>query len=312
MAILENKTPSERNKIIIAAVLGALAVIALGYAFFGGSSSGPKKPNAQPIAANKPTSQAANAPVARNQQSAEQVHQDDLYMMTPIVFPQPQAAASEADRNIFSYYVAPPKPTPAPTVMPTPTPTPPPPIILASVTPTNVFARTADFTLQVSGDKFTPAVRIIFGDRELPTKFISPQQLAATVPAALIAFEGPRQISVRTPDNQLYSNTATLNVSAPPTPNFVFIGIMGKSHYNGDVAMLKDKSSKELLTVQRGDMLGGRFRVTSISEREVWLTDTNLKIKHTLAFTKDAGSGDFRPGMQPQPRPRTSDDDEEP
>lgn len=307
MAILENKTPQERKKVIIAAVLGALAIIVLGYAFLGGSSSTVKKPNTPPATASKTTSQSTTTATSRNLPSAQELHEGE---MTPVVYTQNVPADSEADRNIFSFYVPPPTPPPVVKPTPTPTPTPPPPIILASIAPANVFARTADFTLQVSGDKFTPDVRIIFGDRELPTKFITPQQLAATVPAALIAFEGPRQIKVQTPDGQLYSNVATLNVSAPPAPNFLFVGIMGKSHYNGDIAMLKDKNSKELLTVQRGDVLSGRFRVTSISEREVWLTDTNLKIKHTLAFTKDAGSGpgDFRPGMQPQPR--TSDDEE--
>jgi hypothetical protein len=39
------------------------------------------------------------------------------------------------------------------------------------------------------------------------------------------------------------------------------------------------------LNIQRGDLLGGRFRVTSISEKELILVDNNLKIKHTLAFS---------------------------
>jgi len=198
-------------------------------------------------------------------------------------------AVAEPRRNIFAFY----QPTPIPvkaTPIPLPSPTPTPPLLLASLSPANVYARTADFTLEISGDKFTPAVRIIFDGRELPTKFIGPQQLAATVSASLIANAGTRRISIRNPDGSLYSNDATLNVAAPPTPNFTYVGIIGKPHYN-DWAVLQDKSSKEIVNVQRGDIVGGRFRVTSISERELVVTDSTLKIKHTLPFTRDPSLG---------------------
>src|SRR5262249_18064985 len=147
-----------------------------------------------------------------------------------------------------------------------------------------VYARTADFTLEVTGDKFSPEVKIYVDNRELPTKYIGPQQLSAVVPAAVIAAPGQRQVVVRTPDNRLYSNGAVFSVSAPPTPNYNYIGIIGDKHFTADIALLQDKNNKELLNVQRGDLLGGRFRVTSISEKELILTDTSLKIKHTLAM----------------------------
>ncbi|HEV7843032.1 MAG TPA: hypothetical protein VGO69_05010, partial [Pyrinomonadaceae bacterium] len=77
-----------------------------------------------------------------------------------------------------------------------------------------------------------------------------------------------------------------------------FVGLLGKKGSN-DTALLKDKSSRDLLNVQRGDLLGGRFRVTSISEREVALIDTNLKIKHSLPLTTDTGTA--TPGAPGQP-----------
>ncbi|MBV9210805.1 MAG: hypothetical protein JOZ52_09265, partial [Acidobacteria bacterium] len=48
---------------------------------------------------------------------------------------------------------------------------------------------------------------------------------------------------------------------------------------------------KELLNVQRGDVIGGRFRVTNITDREIELTDTNLRIKHKLPFMEEKGQG---------------------
>jgi hypothetical protein len=213
----------------------------------------------------------------------------------------------EASRNIFAFYVPPVLPTPTPVPPPTPTPTPPPPLVLASVSPGNVYARTSDFKLDASGDKFTPQTRIFVDGRELETRYISPQQLSANVPASIIAFEGARQVVARTPDGTLYSNPVTLSVAAPPVPNYIYVGLVGGSSYN-DTAILKDKSSKNLSNVQRGDLVSGRFRVTSISQREVVLIDTNLKVKHTLPLTQESGTSGGPQRIPQQPVINDNDD----
>ena len=98
-----------------------------------------------------------------------------------------------------------------------------------------------------------------------------------------------------------------LNVSAPPTPNYNFIGIIG-TYQRLDTAILQDKSNREILNVQRGDMVGGRFRVTSISEKEVVLVDTNLKIRHSLPFTAEGEKG-IGPLARPTPKVESEDDE---
>jgi hypothetical protein len=222
----------------------------------------------------------------------------------------------DAGRNIFAFYVAPtPKPTPVvEAVIPTPTPEPPPPIQLSGISPTSVMARTGDFALQLSGDKFTPQTRVYVDGQELPTTFASAQQLSTTVPAALITAPGARTIVVRTPDNTLYSNQTTLNVAAPPTPQYTFIGILGGSRYN-DKAILKAQNN-DLITVQRGDTVAGRFKVTSISTRAVEFTDAQLQIKHTLPYVEGRSTGGA-PGsptsrFSPPPKPATADDSDNP
>jgi hypothetical protein len=159
-----------------------------------------------------------------------------------------------------------------------------------------VYARTpADFTLQLNGDKFTPALHIVMDGRDLPTRFISPQQLFATVSANLISNPGVRQVMVRSNDGQIYSNTITLNVTPPPLPNYNYVGLIGKPRFN-DTAVLQDKNNKDLLNVQRGDVVGVRFRVVSISEKEVKLIDITLKITTTIPFSTDPNSaGPYRP-----------------
>ncbi len=289
MKLFEGKTPAERNKLIFAIILGVLAFASLSYMFLGSSSSSkPKTANSNTAARTQAPGELLNtrttAPVPAPAQLRNEA--ETLSAPTPVNYRPIAYAVPDPGRNIFAFYVPPPPPV-KPTVISTPTPVPPPPQILASMSPMNVFARTGDFTLEVSGDKFTPESAILVDNNPVPTKFISAQQLSANVPGGLINNDGARQIKVSTPDGALYSNAMPLMVTPPPLPNYLYIGIIGKVRYN-DTAVLKDKGSpKELLNVQRGDVLGGRFRVTSISEREIVLTDTSLRIKHTLPFVEE-------------------------
>lgn len=296
MKLFEGKTPAERNKLLLAIGLGVLALASISYMIissFSGSTPKTANANANKNAAsrNGELMQASSTASTTRVQSSKDVREQTEVLAPPTRVPAVYSGAAydgpEPRRNIFVYYV-PPKPPDKPA--PTPTPPPPPTLILASVTPATVYARTGDFNLEVSGDKFTPATAIVVDNNPMPTRFINAQQLATTVPASMISNDGARQVVVRTPDNKEFSNPLPLIVSAPPLPNFIFIGIIGKVRYN-DTAVLKDKGNpKELLNVQRGDVVGGRFRVTSISEREIVLTDTSLKIKHTLPFSDEKGA----------------------
>ena len=278
---------------IVAGVLGLAAIIVLGYLFLGGGSA---KPPVRAGASPRPT------PV-RGPNSPPPPDTEDLSVFQEIVYNGTGTTAPEADRNIFSYYVAPPKPVKPP---PTPTPTPTPPLMVSSLSPTSVYAQTGDFSLQVGGDKFTPATRIVIDGRVMPTRFINPQQVATTVTADMIRNPGNRRIEVRTPDGTLYSNTSNLSVTPPPVPNYAYVGLIGKPRGN-DIAVLQDKNSKDLLNVQRGDVVGGRFRLTSISDKELVFVDTNLKIRHTVAFSAESNTS----GRPPVRRPVADDDPQE-
>ena len=304
MQATDIRNPTERNKLILAGALGLIALLFLWWTFFGfgsSSKSGVQRPSDQ-----SPRSAANRVPSKLPQTSVIEGNapsQDDPPQ--PVVYRQP-VSAPEAGRNIFVYY-EPPPPSEKVAVTPTPTPTPTPPVLLANISPTNVFARTADFTLEVSGDKITSQLRVVIDNTEVPTRYIGPQQLSATVPAALIANPGSRQVMLRSADGKVYSNTLTLSVAEAPKPNYTYIGIIGTKHHI-DTAILQDKNNKETLNVQRGDLLGGRFRVTSISDKEVVVVDSNLKIKHSLSMT---AQGDRSNPLQ-RPTPRVDSEDDEP
>ena len=306
MAQVDLSKPGEKKKLLVAGALGLSAILVLYYVLIGFDSR--PAPTTRPTASASPQRPATTT--TQRQAPAAQVSQQvvDAAKFAPIDYEPTSYNAPEAKRNIFAYYEPPPKPVVVPSVA-TPTPTPPPPILLASVSPSNVYARTADFKLEVAGDKFTPAMRIFVDGRELPTAYKSPQQLSTTMPASIITAPGARQILVRTPDNSLFSNQLTVNVAAPPTPNFTYTGIIGTHDRINDTALVQDRSNKNVVKAMRGDVIGGRFRVTSISEKELVLVDTSLKIKHILPMTEgDKTAG----GPLSRPTPRVDSEDDEP
>jgi len=218
MALFEGKTPAERNKMIAAIVLPALAFLFVLRMLFGGS--GPSRPAAANTNANRKTT-TANSNRAPGPAAEETADNGDFLLMREIRFEAPAYGDASSGRNIFAFYVPPPKPVgpPAgatPVEVAQPTPPPPPPILLSALAPQSVFAGTAGFTMQLSGDKFDPAARVYIDNQEVPTQYRGAQQLTATVPAVVISGQGQRQVVVRTPDGQLFSNPSVLNVMQPP------------------------------------------------------------------------------------------------
>ena len=304
MQLVDLSKPGEKKKLISAGVLGLVAIIVLWWTFIG-FDSGPSTP-ARPAASSSPQRTAQQATPQRPVSVSPEVKNAQAF--SELIFDPISYNAPEAKRNIFAYYEPPPPVVVTATPPPAP-PTPPPPVLLASVSPANVYARTADFNLEVAGDKFTPGMRIFVDGRELPTSYKNPQQVSTTVPASFITAPGARNVMVRTPDNSLYSNTATINVAAPPTPNYSYIGIISPENRVADTALVQDKNNKSVVSVFKGDVLSGRFRVTSISDKELVLTDTTLKIKHTIAMSEgDKGAS----GPLSRPTPRVDAEDDEP
>ena len=299
--------PGEKKKLIWAIGLGLVAIVVLYWTFVGfGSEPSNTSKRTTSAPPSRPQTEQGSRPNTSQTVSPEVT---SLAAFTEINYRPSSYNAPEARRNIFAYYEPPQPPVqPAVAQTPTPTPTPPPPVLLASLSPSNVYARTSEFKLEVAGDKFTPDMRIVLDGRELQTAYKGPQQLSATVAATFIANPGSRQIIVRTPDNRLYSNPLMINVAAPPVPNYTYVGIIGRQNRVGDVALVQDRSNKNIINATLGDILSGRFRVTSISDKELVLVDTTLKIKHPIPMSEADRSG-LGPLARPTPVVNAEDDE---
>jgi hypothetical protein len=301
------KSPTERNKIIVAMVLGVLSLFSLWLAFGGGFSS--RKPTV--TVSTSPTPRPSASPGAN---SADLVmptanELDSLYSTIPINYVPDKFYAPDAGRNIFAFY-EPPVPTPyVPTPTPikveppprTPSPTPPPPFDLNVLLPQSVFAGGKGFRLEVVGAKFTPESKIYFAGAELPTTFVSPEKLVADVPASFIAMEGEKQIIVQTPDGKLYSNQFMLSVQAPPRPQFQYIGMIARRGYNNDTAYFQEQNKPAPFGARLNDVVAGRFRVFSISANEIILEDVSLGFRHKLPLYRPA-PGQTAASSQPPAR----------
>lgn len=294
MKLFEGKSPEERSKIIAAVVLGVLATVALGYTFIGNPFASKKKVtvSVSPSPTPKTSSTGTTQTVSMPSESA----MNDVYTTTPIDYVPSRFNAPDAGRNIFAFYEPPPptpwSPTPVPPAPPvvivTPTPTPLPPLLVGYITPQSVYAGSKTFRLEVNGDKFTPDTSIFLNGSPLPTTFISPQKLVADVPSNFIAGAGQIYIMVRNADGKLYSNQVSLNIQAPPVPQFQYVGMIARQKFNNDTAYFQEPGKPTPFGARLNDVVAGRFRLASISSNETVFEDVNLGFKHRLALLRPA------------------------
>jgi hypothetical protein len=317
MALLEGKNSTERNKMIAAAVLGVVALVAL-YMAFGRSLF--RGTTTTATAKSSPTPRPGVSPGINKNDAALPTADEQKFQFetTPVVY-QPGGFAPDPGRNIFAFYEPPPPcrgdcptPTPKPIEIRPATPTPTPPMIIAFVNPQSVYAGSNGFRLEVNGERFTPAARIYFNQTEVPTTYINAQRLISDIPANFIAQEGPRQVIVQTTDGKSYSDQFILTVQAPPRPGFQYIGMIGRKRYNNDTAYFLETDKKPPFGARLNDVVGGRFRLVDIGPTEVVFEDVNLGFRHRVQISKatatagqpsrgfpgDGGFVPFDPSMQ--------------
>jgi len=304
--IFAGKSPTERNKIIAASLLGLMALVSL-FLAFGGNFFGGKKATVT-VSVSPSPSPNANAKVNSENLTPITVPDDAAilrdFTTTPIIYDVRSFYAQDAGRNIFAFY-EPPPPTPySPTpyfatpektpVPPTPTPTPP--IMITFYNPQSVYAGSKTFRLQLNGEGFTSDSQILFNGSQMPTVFVSANQIYADVPANLILGEGPRQISVATPDGKKYSNQVLLNVQAPPRPQFQYYGIVARKRNNNDTAYIKEQGKQDVTSKRLNDVIENRFRLISIAKQELIVEDTSLGFRHKVPLVTDATAGNNNGG----------------
>lgn len=300
----EGKSPTERNKIIAAMVLGILALGALFFAFGGSIFSSSTKITVTASPTPKPS---ATVPTNPSDFTLPTQSEQQLNYMIPVVY-RGAYSAPDPGRNIFAFY-EPPQPCrpgvdcpPPPIKTPEPaTPTPTPAIWITAVNPVSVYAGSRGFRLEISGERMLAGAKIYLSQSELPTTFVNEQRMTADVAANFIASEGPRQIIIQTSDGKKYSQSMILNVQAPPKPQFQYIGMIARKRSNNDTAYFMEPGRQTPISARLNDIVGGRFRLISISAEQTIFEDVNLSFRHPVPLFRPApgavSSQPARPGF---------------
>ncbi|MBS1793479.1 MAG: hypothetical protein JSS81_06475 [Acidobacteria bacterium] len=290
MSIFAGKSPEERNKIIAAIVLGALALLAIGYNLIGFFPGG-KKTVTVSVSPTPSASSTVAAQTVTALPKAEDVDRD--YVITPVSMQYPPGA-NDAGRNIFAFY-EPPVPTPySPTPVPvtpiktppTPTPAPTPNVIVSYISKQSAYAGEKGFKLDLGGSNFSPGTYVYWSGSQLPTNYVSPQQLSVEIPANFIATPGMQRVEVKSPDGKWFSNPVNFSIQAPPTPQFQYVGVVARKRGNNDTAYIQEQGKTSPTGVRLNDILGGRFRLVSISPTRLIVQDINLGFQHPIELVK--------------------------
>jgi len=279
----ENPTPEQkqlkhketRNRLL----LGALILLLVGVVYFQ-YFSGSDAPN--PVATATAKATPSPTPQRLTSGTPEPIISEplDLSLMQP-----GSHSGGGTGRNIFIYPTpTPPPPPPPPTPVVTPTPWP---VPVNSLNPGNVFARTADFTLTVFGQKMPQDAQGFVNGRAFPTTFVSDTQVRINVPAEAIRMPGSLSVAVRSQsDARLESNPIPLNVAPPPEPPYKYIGLITLK--NVPTAVLVSQSSDDdVYNVRKGSVIGGKWKIINITTQKVEIEDTSIKVSHVINYTVD-------------------------
>jgi hypothetical protein len=295
MKPFEGKSKEEKNKLIAAIVLGALAVFAVGYNLLGIFSS-PTRP-----VVPQETGQAAPPETMQPSVPNRQVDTETQfeYETTEVRYSSEMFSAPGPSRNIFAIYEPPPVPVSTPKPVPTPTPAPPPPQTIVALSPGSTFSGGKGFRLEVSGSNFNQETKIYFNQTLIPTTFINSQRLAADITPSMVASEGARSVQVKTPDGKLYSNLTNFNVLPPPRPNFTYLGPVTRAKSNNATAYIQEQGAGNAVAKRLNDVVGGRFRIINITPSQVVVEDTSLGFRHNVAIAPQTAlpppAASFRP-----------------
>jgi hypothetical protein len=151
----------------------------------------------------------------------------------------------------------------------------------------------------------------------------------------MIASAGSAGVIAQTPDGKLYSDQVMLNVQAPPRPTFQYVGMISRARHNNDTGYFMEQGKQTPTGARLNDVVGGRFRLVSISRDESVFEDVNLGFKYRVKLYNPppgttAGSGSAPPnssfpgfppniravpiqpnGQRPQPQKKDDEDDDD-
>lgn len=280
-----NNLPPEKQKQLLGGAVIVLAVLA-GYFLFWPEAEPAAKPTVSENTGKVRVRWDAPLPVEKPKSTDSKAAPEiDPNQLASIVTGDLTTAVGSAnvERNLFIYTPPPiPKPTPAP---------PPPPITINSVNPNSVYARTQAFDIVVKGNKFTPETKIYLNNTPTfgQTTFVSETELRANIQPQYFSTPGQLRVEVKKPseETKLYSTVASLNVQAPPEPQFKLVGQMVENKGKQGKAILvvlmeSDTSTKPPVIAQKNEQVFSSWKIVNIGPGFIEVEDMTAAkgVKH--------------------------------
>ncbi len=168
--------------------------------------------------------------------------------------------------------------------------------VLTRLSPSSVMVGSPDLALTIDGSGFSASSMVQFGSAALPATLRSNTQLQVTVPAAQLATQGPKMVTVTNPmPGGGASNALTFSVG-PPLPEIVSLSPASVPAGSAQVALtVTGRNFAQGATVRFGGVdLGGTF--VSATQLQATIPATSLQTVAVLdVVVRQPGVGDSAP-----------------
>jgi hypothetical protein len=282
------KNKTQQKQLMLVGILGSLALIIIFYQFF--LSAAPPPTTEAKTDQNSGPRHKWDDSQSGNPQPVAQVDNKgakDANLTPALLVLDDKSSHGDGDvnRNLF-VYPPPPPPIPLP-------PPPPPTVTINNITPLSVYAQTKPFDLIVKGEKFSPEMHIYLNGNPsfAPTKFVSENELSATVPQQFFTNAQPLKVEVKQPgaEDKFFSNSITLTVSAPPQPRFTLVGVTAEAGGINPQAILLENENRQ--TAGIGDKVSNIYKVVNIGSNFIEVEDvtTAIGVRHQVKMKEETG-----------------------
>ncbi|MFY9223390.1 MAG: hypothetical protein WAQ98_12020 [Blastocatellia bacterium] len=269
--------PDVQKKLKALGILCGAVVLILAYQYFIASTPPPITEKANPTAQTDKSKRVRWDQVLTEQNSKDKNASTAGYVPVSLdvdALANKLNSGSEVGRNLFDY----PPPPPPPPIPPPPPPT----IVLNSVSPTSVYARTKPFEVVVRGSNFSLNMRLYLNGNPnfAQTILVSDSEIKALVPQSAFERPGRLRFELKVPGQELsfFSRPLEISVLEPEDPNRLFkiIGHFTDPKGNPATVLAKNggnQNNPETTIAKVDDTIFNKWKVISIDKGTMELED---------------------------------------
>lgn len=269
--------PDVQKKLKVLGVLCGVVALILAYQYFIASAPPPITEKANPTAKTNKPIRVRWDQVLTEQNSKDKNAKAANYVPVSLdvdALANKLNSGSEVGRNLFDY---PPPPPPEPVKPP-----PPPTIVLNSVSPTSVYARTKPFEVVVRGSNFSLDMRLYLNGNPnfAQTILVSNSEIKALVPQSAFERPGRLRFELKVPGQELsfFSKPLEITVLEPEDPNRLFkiIGHFTDPKGNPATVLAKNggnQNNPETTIAKVDDTIFSKWKVIAINKGTMELED---------------------------------------